>query len=987
MALAAAQVEDPLKSPTLENLLTADQSILLNTVDRLRSYGVSKYIQLPQIIVCGDQSSGKSSVLEAISHISFPRGEGICTTFPTELALRRGSNRTVKIQLKPSTARPEPERVLLASYQPPVGDLKDFERLVNDAKAHLKRAAGTNRGADSFFEDTLHIEVTDPNWPPLSLVDLPGLISAPNPEQKQEDVTIVNNLVSSYMRNPKSIILAVISASYELPIQKVFSMINKYDPSGKRTICVVTKPDNACPGPEELPQFVRYAQNKLPGYNFELGWHVVMNGGHNSRTPTLDDRDKAEKDFFTLASWNGILHRDQLGISKLRARLSTLLEHHTRAEMPKVLKQIREKLEESRDELSKLGLPRSTSHDQKVYLTTISQRFEGLVRQATNGHYDDPSFFLPGLPESDPRKLRAALQNLNEGFAQRMHERGHAKHIVNAKVIGAIDYWPNSTPVVSSNTSSPLPEVVQYSEYIQHIKSLSRRNRGTELIGSPNFGLVRDLFIDQSRPWRGLAIEHLENVWQVVVAHLSTVSDNVASQESAAAIRREIIFGAMDVRHKLVMEKLEELLKPYEKSHPITYDRCYIAKSRDLHKADVTARLTKYQRLNVRNLQSDTKDGSPQPPPGLQIDQILSALKLDLEDIDEIDCTDILNSTQAYYEGALRTFIDNIAVLAVEGCLIDDLEDIFSPTAVIKMDDEKLRALGGESELAQVERSELEQKVAVLQDAQRECLRAGAVQEHQSQEPTLSKEVREETTVQASLSLETPSWPHLSPHRNSSAATKTSKTPSSTSKTAASTPARELFTVNPAPSTLTASAFEAPINPFAPSTSAGFTASSNAFRTSPFGSSTKPVFGGPPSTASSLSPTPTQTTLGFRSSALAPTTGLFGKASSTNLFSTADSAGSSANKPGNNPLSKTFDNIRITSNLQNEPHVLGELNRFQVLPIYMGEIMSFEELRLVEEDAVEESGRLYLLQRKINESQPAGKEFTIAHCSKLLTME
>jgi hypothetical protein len=73
----------------------------------------------------------------------------------------------------------------------------------------------------------------------------------------------------------------------------------------------------------------------------------------------------------------------------------------------------------------------------------------------------------------------------------------------------------------------------------------------------------------------------------------------------------------------------------------------------------------------------------------------------------------------------LCTFIDNIAVLAIEGCLVDGLDEIFNATEVVKMDEQKLRALGGESEQAQAERLDLEQKVAALQDAQRQCLRAG----------------------------------------------------------------------------------------------------------------------------------------------------------------------------------------------------------------------------------------------------------------------
>lgn len=71
------------------NAQSKAQEKLLNVIDHLRSQGVSRYINLPQLIVCGDQSSGKSSVLEAVSSLKFPTKDALCTRFATELILRR----------------------------------------------------------------------------------------------------------------------------------------------------------------------------------------------------------------------------------------------------------------------------------------------------------------------------------------------------------------------------------------------------------------------------------------------------------------------------------------------------------------------------------------------------------------------------------------------------------------------------------------------------------------------------------------------------------------------------------------------------------------------------------------------------------------------------------------------------------------------------------------------------------------------------------
>jgi len=61
----------------------------LDLVDTLRAQGVHEDLPLPQIAVMGDQSSGKSSVLEALSGVPFPRGTGLVTRCPAQLIMKR----------------------------------------------------------------------------------------------------------------------------------------------------------------------------------------------------------------------------------------------------------------------------------------------------------------------------------------------------------------------------------------------------------------------------------------------------------------------------------------------------------------------------------------------------------------------------------------------------------------------------------------------------------------------------------------------------------------------------------------------------------------------------------------------------------------------------------------------------------------------------------------------------------------------------------
>jgi len=77
---------DSVTTSSLHALQSTDQRKVMDIVDKLRRTGLSGIVELPQLVVCGDQSSGKSSVLEAITEIPFPRKENLCTRFATEVS-------------------------------------------------------------------------------------------------------------------------------------------------------------------------------------------------------------------------------------------------------------------------------------------------------------------------------------------------------------------------------------------------------------------------------------------------------------------------------------------------------------------------------------------------------------------------------------------------------------------------------------------------------------------------------------------------------------------------------------------------------------------------------------------------------------------------------------------------------------------------------------------------------------------------------------
>jgi hypothetical protein len=74
---------------------------LLDKIDRLFECGVGKYVSLPQLVVVGDQSSGKSSVLEGVTGLPFPRDSGLCTRFATQITFRRDAVESISVSITP----------------------------------------------------------------------------------------------------------------------------------------------------------------------------------------------------------------------------------------------------------------------------------------------------------------------------------------------------------------------------------------------------------------------------------------------------------------------------------------------------------------------------------------------------------------------------------------------------------------------------------------------------------------------------------------------------------------------------------------------------------------------------------------------------------------------------------------------------------------------------------------------------------------------
>ena len=321
-------------------------SNLLERIDKLFACGVGQYIELPQLVVVGDQSSGKSSVLAGITDLPFPRNSRLCTRFATQITFRRDSEKKLAVSILPADDADATHSAAARAW-----GVSNSEELTPSLFSETMRQVGCltcdryhgmlipqaeqvmGIGPDKrFSKDVLKLELSGPEREHFSVVDVPGIF-ANTSEGKTEDkdIDFVRDMVGGFMENTQSVMLTVVPANVDPATQSIMKMAKKNDRDGSRTLGVLTKRDLVDRGAENA------VMNLLQGrkHVLKLGWHVVRNpGSAEDDTPAV--RHRTEATFFERKKPWSSLARETCGVSALQERMKTLLSSHIRSEFATV---------------------------------------------------------------------------------------------------------------------------------------------------------------------------------------------------------------------------------------------------------------------------------------------------------------------------------------------------------------------------------------------------------------------------------------------------------------------------------------------------------------------------------------------------------------------------------------------------------------------------------------------------------------------------
>ncbi|KAI0467100.1 P-loop containing nucleoside triphosphate hydrolase protein [Xylaria cf. heliscus] len=692
--------------PPILSLQSKDRKLLMDIIDKLRSTGISKHVDLPQIVVCGDQSSGKSSVLQAISGMSFPVKDGLGTRFATELILRHvpeESAKTCRVTIQPGNDRSPEDRKRLESFlfseipeQSNIGVIIEKAKDVMGLTDKISNDAGTGEPSKTLSSDILRIELSGPTQPHLTIVDLPGLYRASNKEQSAESAQIVRSQVHYYIKNPRSIILAVISAKSESVLQDITELTRQVDPQGQRTMGLITKPDTLDTGSEEERKYFEMAQNS--DIVFRLGWHVVRNRDFQARNSTNEERNRIEREFFAQGIWSALPPKDK-GAAALQVRLSEVLTDHILDQLQDLLGDIERGIIDCSRRLEKLGDSRITIKDQRKYLVTASHRFSTLVQEAVDGVYRD-KFFGDAWDEKDYNKrLRAVVQNTLGDFSKMMRLRGQARVIV--------EQW--------SDGPAHSDEIRRF-DYLREVRTLMRRNKGQELPGTYNPLIIGDLFRQQCRPWRNILGSYSQKILDAARISVNEALSEVVDENTGTELWAGLILPALEKLGQCLNAKVSEILEPHESGHPITNNHYFTENFQKIQ--------AKHQRAQLADRMHRTFAVDSLGRITARLDEIIDALSIQTEaDMELLACSTVTDLMEAYYNVALKDVVHDFDTLAVEDCLVAQLSKLWTPVMMLDLPDDDVRRIAGEREWSITERRVLGEKLDILVSGQKDLKR------------------------------------------------------------------------------------------------------------------------------------------------------------------------------------------------------------------------------------------------------------------------
>ncbi|KAF4945214.1 hypothetical protein FGADI_12113 [Fusarium gaditjirri] len=326
----------------------------LRKIDQLRERSIANYLALPQLVAVGDQSSGKSSLLENLTGIPFPRGQELCTRYATQITHRRDAMSRITISIIPGPTTTVEHKEKLENFTKEVHLTEqlnaEFPEILNEVNTLMGIKTSRNPGGiKTFTEDMLKIKRCGPDEDYLTVIDVPGIFRITTQGvTTDKDRQLVERMVKNYIRDSRTVILAVLPCNVDIATQEILAFAEEVDPTGERTLGILTKPDLLKERSAKAVVCDLVLGKRRP---LTLGYYVVRSRGGDEEDSDGDADLLQREDIFKDEPWTS-LPDHKTGIKNLRVCLQELLGQIADKAFPKLRSETRRKLTEKQEELA-----------------------------------------------------------------------------------------------------------------------------------------------------------------------------------------------------------------------------------------------------------------------------------------------------------------------------------------------------------------------------------------------------------------------------------------------------------------------------------------------------------------------------------------------------------------------------------------------------------------------------------------------------------
>ena len=329
---------------------------LANDINSLMgSADMHKYdqdISLPRVVVVGTQSSGKSTVLNAVTSMDvIPTGDAMVTRVPLEIQLNKleeGTDAWVEFWNFKDNSLEEK-----FSISAPTLTQLDMDTIRDKITEMTNKLAGSEKNISC---TPIILKVYSPYVPNLSFTDLPGLVMIPRTDHGQpKDIKQrIEKMVLSYVRRPKTIVLVIMQSRTDLEADIGLSLVLENALADTKIIGVLTKPD--------LMNTNTHVGDYLQGsvsdsLKLNQGYYLIKGRNNEEKKEnTLLQGLELEKEYFKAhAEYKKILYEGRLGVGCLVDNLTNLLITDIKKDLPGALDRLVDLETTVTTELEKLG--------------------------------------------------------------------------------------------------------------------------------------------------------------------------------------------------------------------------------------------------------------------------------------------------------------------------------------------------------------------------------------------------------------------------------------------------------------------------------------------------------------------------------------------------------------------------------------------------------------------------------------------------------